>query len=383
MEPENREKWIPRTIKLTQKGWNRVLTKGRNWNDGMRNIVANLSDEPISELTFQEKLLIKANLTNEEVYRLLKSDPSYAKQIWKKHPENREIIQNLADPDHPLYNQIIAESLKNEFEIETTEKTLQKMKSEITKIQSNLAVIDKENRELENKNVDLNTENQRLIEEIEIAKNEIKNLSGIEERDQIKKTMGDIKGFFVRIIDHNDAQARLLNKILIQPDDAVKIKGLMEEIESMQNLMSKKISEDDLNKLKSDLDREIDVVKKEMEAVRSLNVEKNLEYIINKSEEGLKINPRSEITQIGMNHIRSLFEDIEDKSQFILQKIGKVKSNKYTDNEEIDTQQISEPKEYPEELPPVVDPFVAIRELNNTLDIDKKVKKKGLFRRQS
>jgi len=120
-----------------------------------------------------------------------------------------------------------------------------------------------------------------------------------------------------------------------------------------------------------------------MEAVRSLNIEKNLEYIINKSEEGLKINPRSEITQIGMNHILSLFEDIEDKSQFILQKIGKVKS-KNTDNEEIDkSQQISEPKEYPEELPPIVDPFVAIRELNNTLDIDKKVKKKGLFRRQS
>jgi hypothetical protein len=135
------------------------------------------------------KFIFNGSATNEELYNYLQNNPKASLFIFNKYKNNRDFLKEICDPLNPIYLEMVAESLRETFDISSLKEDIDKLKRERSNI---LGQIDEAKKELTSTVNELDSAEARLPELTKQLDNMQKLLGNLSQEETIKR----IKSFY-------------------------------------------------------------------------------------------------------------------------------------------------------------------------------------------
>ena len=133
--------------------------------------------------------------TNEEIYAYLKENPKASVFLFRKYKNNQDFIKELCDPSNPIYLEMVAENLKETFQISDAKEDIESLNRERSSARNQLNDLKKEISE-KNKELDsLEAKVPELQKQIDDMQKLIGNLSQEETITRIKSFYESVSRF--------------------------------------------------------------------------------------------------------------------------------------------------------------------------------------------
>ena len=126
---------------------------GKDNDEGKETLSVHITDMP--------SFLFNNNVTNEELYTYLKENPKASLFIFNKYKNNRDFIKELCDPRNPIYLEMVAENLKETFQITDVKEDIEALRRDRSSVIGQLNDVKKE---LSDRTKDLELAESRLPE---------------------------------------------------------------------------------------------------------------------------------------------------------------------------------------------------------------------------
>ena len=120
-----------------------------------RKIISEKNEEEETKVEIDKipKFIFNGGASNEELYNYLSGHPKSALFIFNKYKNNRDFIKELCDPSNPIYLEMVAENLKEVFQITEAKQDIESLNSERSNARNQLNDLKKEISE-KNKEID-------------------------------------------------------------------------------------------------------------------------------------------------------------------------------------------------------------------------------------
>ena len=350
--------------------------------------------------------LLEKDGDRKTLYGYLREHPVSARFIYKKYESFRPVLNELCDPENPLYLPEVAEQLKDRFRIKDMEEEIRDLKEANTTLLGQKNNLVKEITNLEKQQKELKPKVDSLTVDMETLNTQIKNLNGKEGVESVNRFLADLISFVTKVNESKGVLNSLTDTISLNRDMSLKLMELSKRADELMNfLKSNRLGNIDLECMKSELEkegerlqREMDSTKMSVQAVEEKNIEKKLVKISESINNGLGVLRRFEGRTLKDEHIPGISESFVDAQKLTSHLLDQVRTIR---RRERDTEKEDGKKRYndipssipessipevrirnetPSYIPPIrnKDPFDTLKELND----EREGQKKGIFRRK-
>ena len=170
----------------------------RTYGNQIKDIDQNKDDDPY--------FLFTDKVSNEELYRYLKKNPKSALFIFNKYKANRDFIKELCDPSNPIYLEMVAENLKETFQITEAKEDIEALNRERSNARNQLNDLKKEISE-KNKEIDsLELQVPELQKQLDDMQKLVGNLTQEETITRIKSFYESVSRFIEAAFEQQKKQ---------------------------------------------------------------------------------------------------------------------------------------------------------------------------------
>ncbi len=332
------------------------------------------------------ELLFKKEVSDREIYNYLRKHPQTAEFLIRKYPQNRDFIIGLTDQQNPLYLKEVADSLSNLIERETVERDITDLKNEKSRLVAERGEIAKEIKDYETKREALRVDVDNLKIEKQTLENEIKNLHGKDGLDALKAYLVKVSRFIDDTLNNRDTLEAYGGLLTLQHSQLDEFKSLKIEAEKLTAYLdSNPVTPEDIEKMKSELEKERDKIAEEMEAAKSSvdavlekNPEKALFKISQLLDIGIKFMEARPTVRLGdiTPSLEEYFVPAKEKVDRLIQQIYSVKMDGKEQRKSEKKQVVSAPAGETESID---DKISVLAKMNDQLE-DKQEKKRRWFK---
>ena len=246
---------------------------------------------------FEDKrFFLKNEADPDQIYGYLKSNPVSAKFIYKKYVAIRPILNEICDPDNPLYleevaNELIEAIKVTEAEIELAD--LERKKFEKQQEKNNLDIAYEK----------IETEYNRLTSELEENKKQINEIQRITANLSTEEAQNRIKSFYESVLNFTESISQLQKKQPISASysglklelnhvNTLKLLGEKAKMDmeyiTKEDLISVEKLDEQRKRIKEDMEKEKEEGMKSMDSFMAYNPKKELSKSLDKIELALK-----------------------------------------------------------------------------------------------
>lgn len=155
----------------------------------------NSMKEELSQVKGSPLVLLKPAISPEIAYNLMVEQPESARFIYKKYRDLKSVIEEVCDPENPLYKKAIADNLKDRFEVRQINDDILKLRSEKLKLEEEKRDTEKYIEKLGKNADELNAQLKPKQDEIENLHKLIANLKSDPVMERLNKILNDMDGF--------------------------------------------------------------------------------------------------------------------------------------------------------------------------------------------
>ena len=239
------------------------------------------------------RFIFTNNATNEDIYGYLKENPKAALFIFNKYKNNRDFIKELCDPSNPIYLEMVAENLKETFQISDAKEDIESLNRERSSARNQLNDLKKEisekNRELD----ELESKVPELTKQIDDMQKLIGNLTQEEAITRIKSFYESVDRFIQAAFEAQKKQpiTESFNSIRLEMNQINLLKVLQKSIRDdldyilNQDLLSEENLDAKRKEIKEKMEKEMQEGEIAMQAIQLHNPLKTLNKSLAKIEE--------------------------------------------------------------------------------------------------
>ena len=258
---------------------------GKDNDEGKETLSVHITDMP--------SFLFNNNVTNEELYTYLKENPKAALFIFNKYKNNRDFIKELCDPSNPIYLEMVAENLKETFQISDAKEDIESLNRERSSARNQLNDLKKEISE-KNKELDsLEAKVPELQKQLDDIQKLIGNLSQEETIARIKSFYESVGRFIESAFESQKKQpiTESFNSIRLDMNQINLLRVLQKSIKDdldyilNQDLLSEENLDAKRKEIKERMEKEMQEGEIAMQAIQLHNPLKTLNRSVNKIEE--------------------------------------------------------------------------------------------------
>ncbi len=183
----------------------------------------NLMKEELSDVKATPLVLLKPAITPEIAYNLMVEHPESSKFIYKKYRDLKSVIEEVCDPENPLYKKDIADNLKDKFEVRSITDDVLQLRSEKLKMEKEKTDAEKYIKTIEEKIEYLDAQMKPKQDEIENLHKLIANLKSDPVVRKINDILSDMEALLQTIheIQPDRIGIRMVSKEVLLPGDKV------------------------------------------------------------------------------------------------------------------------------------------------------------------
>ncbi|QRF76156.1 hypothetical protein Thermo_01673 [Thermoplasmatales archaeon] len=290
------------------------------------------------------EFLMRGEVSNSELYKYLKVNPKASKFIFRKYTQNRQFIQEICDPDNPLFLPKVQEELKISVEIGNMEDQVKELSMSIQGKQNERNSLIETITDLQKENDDLEAKNKTMKQESGILENQLLNLHSSEGIQKVNAYLTQVQTFIRRVYEDKDNQdpTRLSGMKGMFSLDKEKFHALLVDAEKLGLYMetdrfkqeSIETSKSELIKLKEQIETEKAQVETELKAILYLKPSKKLVKVNEGMQDMLntvyrisRVNSGQQsvrIEWIGFNGIRENLQEAQKTVGDLYQQIQRV-----------------------------------------------------------
>ena len=258
---------------------------GKDNDEGKETLSVHITEVP--------SFLFNNTVTNQELYSYLKENPKAALFIFNKYKNNRDFIKELCDPSNPIYLEMVAENLKETFQISDAKEDIESLTRERSSARNQLNDLKKEisekNRELD----ELESKIPELQKQIDDMQKLIGNLTQEETITRIKSFYESVDRFIKAAFEAQKKQpiTESFNSIRLDINQINLLRVLQKSIKDdldyilNQDLLSEKNLDAKRKEIKEKIEKEMQEGETAMLAFTEHNPLKTLNKSVSKIEE--------------------------------------------------------------------------------------------------
>jgi hypothetical protein len=258
---------------------------GKDNDEGKETLSVHITEVP--------SFLFNNTVTNQELYSYLKENPKAALFIFNKYKNNRDFIKELCDPSNPIYLEMVAENLKETFQISDAKEDIESLTRERSSARNQLNDLKKEisekNRELD----ELESKIPELQKQIDDMQKLIGNLTQEETITRIKSFYESVDRFIKAAFEAQKKQpiTESFNSIRLDINQINLLRVLQKSIKDdldyilNQDLLSEKNLDAKRKEIKEKIEKEMQEGETAMLAFQLHNPLKSLNKSVSKIEE--------------------------------------------------------------------------------------------------
>ena len=258
---------------------------GKDNDEGKETLSVHITEVP--------SFLFNNTVTNQELYSYLKENPKAALFIFNKYKNNRDFIKELCDPSNPIYLEMVAENLKETFQISDAKEDIESLTRERSSARNQLNDLKKEisekNRELD----ELESKIPELQKQIDDMQKLIGNLTQEETITRIKSFYESVDRFIKAAFEAQKKQpiTESFNSIRLDINQINLLRVLQKSIKDdldyilNQDLLSEKNLDAKRKEIKEKMEKEMQEGETAMLAFQLHNPLKSLNKSVSKIEE--------------------------------------------------------------------------------------------------
>ena len=237
--------------------------------------------------------LFTDRVTNEELYSYLKENPKAALFIFNKYKNNRDFIKELCDPRNPIYLEMVAENLKETFQISEAKEDIESLGRERSNLIGQISELKKEQSDRTMELDEIESKVPELTKQIDGMQKLIGNLSQEETIKRIKSFYESVDRFIQGAFEAQKKQpiTESFNSIRLDMNQInllrVLQKSIKDDLDYLENrdLLSEENLDAKRKEIKQRMEKEMAEGETAMQAFQLHNPIKTLNKSLNSIEE--------------------------------------------------------------------------------------------------
>lgn len=234
------------------------------------------------------RFIFTNNATNEDIYGYLQEHPKSALFIFNKYKNNRDFIKELCDPSNPIYLEMVAENLKETFQITEAKEDIESLNRERSNARNQLNDLKKEISE-KNKEIDsLELQVPELQKKLDDMQKLVGNLTQEETITRIKSFYEAVNRFIEAAFEQQKKQpiSESFNSIRLDINQInllrVLQKSIKDDLDYIENrdLLSEEMLDSKRKEIKEKMEKEMSEGETAMLAFSEHNPVKTLNKVL-------------------------------------------------------------------------------------------------------